>query len=118
MTLSLQRTNPVMYLILLALAVVVLYSASNHAKQRHGETLADTIYNTCQHNSLGSYRRAKDNRIANICQLEDGSFAVRIDENGHNVSDFVIDNAKTLQDAIRYVQESKFMRWIGIGVFQ
>lgn len=114
------RSRPSSAAWLMALIVVaglVLYAVSQHAIERHG-SIAVTIYEQCQHSSQGSWRRPSDRRVANICQLDDGTWGIRIDsESGAPITSFARQQARTIADVVAYLRAQGYTKWIGRGVF-
>lgn len=109
--------NPLLVLVLIVIVGGALFIASQHAREKHGSE-ADMVYRECGRNSLGSYLNPTNGRIANICQLQDGAWAVRIDaDDGENVTAFIRYGTRTFREMISYLRSSGFTKNLGQGVF-
>lgn len=110
-----RRSNlfPLAVLLLLAVIGATIYFASSaHAIERHGE-IADLVEESCRRTGgLTQFLNPTTKRVAIVtCVVVDGEekFGVGIYEKGKNVTAFLKDKMKTLDQVVQYLKNAGYV---------
>jgi hypothetical protein len=91
----------------LALVVALVMAAavlSVHAIMAHGQ--AALRVQECMNNrgSVQTWYNPTTGRHANVCEVEPGKFGIDVEENGNNVTAFIKEKLRTLEQVERYLR--------------
>ena len=93
--------------VLLAIIVFCCF----HAVQRHGEQVVESIDNCFNKNgTMAQFHNPATNRKAEICQMDDGKFALQVREGGTDkvVTKFIKEKMKSFDQVAKYLSNSGY----------